>query len=90
MAQPRPRFIIRASLVDYHVEKLFVTNQFSVAEVIQYAFNHGVNDYDDADDSLNAYYLDSVVGICGNYALTYDDQEHCFDVFEFSRPFNLR
>lgn len=86
----RPKFVIKASLVDYHVEELFLSNRFSVAEVIQYAFNHGVNDYDDSDDSLNNYYLDSVVGICGNYALTYDDQEHCFDVFEFVRPFNLR
>lgn len=86
----RAKFIIKASLVDYHVEELFLSNRFSVAEVIQYAFNHGVNDYDDADDSLNTNYLDSVVGICGNYALTYDDQEHIFDVYEFVRPFNLR
>ena len=86
----RAKFSIKASLVDYHVEELFVTNRISVAEIIQYAFNHGVNDYDETDDSLNTHYLDSVVGICGNYALTYDNLEHCFDVFEFVRPFNLR
>ena len=85
----RSKFIIKASLVDEHVEDLFFSNRYSVAEVIQFDFKHGV-DYDDSDDSFSMAGLDSVVGICGNYALTFDLQEHCFDVLEYARPFNLR
>ena len=85
----RSKFIIKASLIDEHVEDLFFSNSYSVAEVIQFAFNYGVH-YDDRDDSLSIAGLDSVVGICGNYALTFDLKEHCFDVFEYVRPFNLR
>jgi hypothetical protein len=85
----RSKFIIKASLVDEYVEDLFFSNRYSVAEVIQFAFNHGV-DYWDEDESLNSDHLDSVVGICGNYAVTYDPYEHMFDIFECIRPFNFR
>lgn len=83
------RFVIKASLHDESVENLFLSNRFTIAELIQYAFQHGV-DYCDEDESLNSDYLDSVVGICGNYAVTYDPYEHMFDIFEYIRPFNFR
>lgn len=85
----RSNFILKASLVDDHVEECFFSNRYTVAEVIQLAFSHGV-EYDDEDDSCNRAGLDSVLGICGNYALTFDFQTRCFDVYEYVRPFNLR
>lgn len=71
-------FKLETSVWGYEVYPRWIRKEISLAEVVTFAFEEGVNDQEDPGEEM---LLNHVMGVVGGYIVTYDAVEDIIDVW---------